>query len=214
MQSNREKGFSLVELVVGLSVALLIVGGIVPLVGSALKTQANSSAKMKDMQSGRIAMDHISEELKYALANSVGADNGTTSDSGIYFNRTINANGKLGTRHIYFQAGTGNKGGTVVIDEGPNPNTTIPWTVDRRTTYAVDAVRSLKFTISAPAATSIIDPDFNSAGAANNINAKRKTITVQLVVNSVPTNTAQANNLSDPRRTELTTEVTTENNNI
>jgi|GEM_PF-2764229 len=222
-----QKGFTLVELIIGMAIMTIILGGICGVFYTSLKAQSYGLAKGNSVQDVSTAINQIAGEIQYAYGNSIGImvggqyeSPGETNSNGhynldlldtaintneIFFSILSNTTGMQETRHIY------PKNNSIVIDIGPYPQMTNPWTVSSSVILAPGSVQGLSF---------VIDKLDTSAGSIYNdadvdaklgVGVKRKKITITVTTNNNPTNAAKPADTSDPRLSVFTTTVVTSN---
>lgn len=223
---NEQKGVTLVELLIGIAIMAIIIGGIYACFYTSLQAQTYGFAKGRSIQDGSNAINQIGRELEYAYGSSIGVmvggqyeAPGDSNSNGqydldllttaintneIFFSVLSSTTGVKETRHIYLL------NNNIVIDIGNYPQLTTPWTVTSSVTLAPGSAQNLSFVIDKldTTASSIYnDADVTAAG----VGMKRKKITIVVTTNDHPTNAAKPADTTDPRLSVFTTTVVTGN---
>lgn len=238
MNLKDEKGFTLVELLVGMVIMVVVIGGMFTVIASYSKAQTYTKAKGSNILDATRAVDRISEELQYAYSSSVSIKNVTTNEiqssstnnaivtattyglaspvttHELFFTRHVFQNsseiGNSGkeSRHIYL------KNNKVYMDYGVYPQNDLKnWVFNTSGPKTVQltsgSIQNLTFIID-----QINDSDVSSPGQPND-NVKRKRITITAVADGdgVSNSTAGHVDANDHRIVTFTTQVITNNLN-
>jgi len=115
---NNSRGFTLVELVVGMAITVILLGAIFGILATSLKTQGYGFSQEGNYNHGRSIINTVSDELRYATGISTVENQTTYTHYASGENRTI-ARGTGGNAgNIYVTRGSGTQviGGGLVQD--------------------------------------------------------------------------------------------------
>lgn len=74
-----QKGFSLIELLIGMTIFILILAGVVVTLQSGIKSQQYNTAQGHNLQNGRVILNYVADQIRYATKITTPALNASSN---------------------------------------------------------------------------------------------------------------------------------------
>ncbi|MCE5285288.1 MAG: prepilin-type N-terminal cleavage/methylation domain-containing protein [Pelosinus sp.] len=138
-----EQGFSLVELMVGMTLMLIVLGAVAVITSNSFRIDSNNIRKGNNLQDATNALNRIGEELQYAYADTlvIPQDGKFLPQNSVKYPTIVGFDLPIETPEIYFVRGLENsdayqnreerhivlRNHSLVMEYAPSPQNSKPW---------------------------------------------------------------------------------------